>query len=62
MAPSKNRHGLNSARLKHLKSVVEGDIRRGRYHGAVILIARHGAVGMYSSQTWQKPVSDQRIR
>src|SRR5580658_9498592 len=55
MAPNKNRHGLDSARLKHLKSVIEDDIRRGRYYGAVILIARHGAVGMHEAIGFIEP-------
>jgi len=62
MALKKNRHGLDSARLKHLKSVIEDDIRRSRYHGAVILIARHGAVGMHEAIGFIEPTKKPPIK
>jgi CubicO group peptidase (beta-lactamase class C family) len=62
MAPKRNRQGLDSARLKHLKSVIEGDIRLGRYYGAVILIARHGAVGMHEAIGFIEPTKKPPIQ
>ena len=41
--------GLNADRLAHLKAVIEGDIARKRYHGAVITIARGGDVGFHAA-------------
>ena len=38
--------GLRPERLQHLKAVIEDDIRRGRYYGAVVTIARNGEVAM----------------
>ncbi len=41
--------GLNKDRLLHLKAVVEEDIRRGLYLGGVLIVARHGEVGLYEA-------------
>jgi hypothetical protein len=38
--------GLDGDRLRHLKSVMEADITRGRYFGGVLVVARHGEVGL----------------
>ena len=38
--------GLDAARLQHLKSVIEADIASGRYHGAGIIVARDGQIGL----------------
>jgi CubicO group peptidase (beta-lactamase class C family) len=40
---------LSAARLQHLTSTVERDIARGDYHGAVILVARHGQVALHQA-------------
>lgn len=45
----KKQRSLDGKRLLHLKSVVEEDIARGRYYGAVILVARHGVVGLHEA-------------
>jgi CubicO group peptidase (beta-lactamase class C family) len=42
-------HGLAADRLLHLKSVVEDDVKRGRYYGGVILVARRGVVGLHEA-------------
>jgi CubicO group peptidase (beta-lactamase class C family) len=62
MATKRNRHGLDSARLKHLKSAIEDDILRGRYYGAVVLVARHGAVGMHEAIGFIEPKKKPSIR
>jgi CubicO group peptidase (beta-lactamase class C family) len=41
--------GLNKDRLLHLRAVVEEDIRRGLYLGGVLVVARHGEVGLYEA-------------
>lgn len=47
--------GLSKDRLRHLKSVVEQDVERGRYYGAVILVARHGVVGIHEAIGYGNP-------
>src|ERR1700733_12827390 len=41
--------GFAAARLKYLKSAIECDIENGKYHGAVILVARHGKIGLHEA-------------
>ena len=38
--------GLARERLTHLKAVIQEDVRKGRYFGAVIAVARHGQLGL----------------
>jgi len=40
---------LDPDRLQHLQEVIKGDIAGGRYHGAVITIARGGKVGLHAA-------------
>lgn len=49
MSSANKPSGLDQERLLHLKSFIEDDIRRGRYFGAVILVARHGVVGLHEA-------------
>jgi CubicO group peptidase (beta-lactamase class C family) len=44
-----DQHGLASERLLHLKRAVESDIQRGLYYGAVVLVARHGVIGLHEA-------------
>jgi len=44
-----DQHGLEKDRLLHLKSVIEDDVRRGLYYGAVIVVARHGVIGLHEA-------------
>jgi CubicO group peptidase (beta-lactamase class C family) len=44
-----DQHGLEKDRLLHLKSAIEDDVARGRYYGAVILVARHGVIGLHEA-------------
>src|SRR5690349_6140931 len=37
---------MNEERLQHLQAVVKADIKSGLYHGAVIKVARGGAVAL----------------
>ena len=39
-------HGLRPDRMAHLKAVIEDDIAKERYYGAVIKVARGGEVGI----------------
>ncbi|HUN74219.1 MAG TPA: serine hydrolase domain-containing protein [Steroidobacteraceae bacterium] len=41
--------GLYRERLLHLKSVVQEDIARGRYLGGVLIVARHGEIGLHEA-------------
>ena len=41
--------GLSRERLRELKSVVEEDVGRGRYLGGVLMVARHGEVGLHEA-------------
>ena len=36
--------GFAAEKLHHLKSTIERDIQREKYHGAVVLVARHGQI------------------
>ncbi len=39
-------NGLGRERLEHLRAVIEADVARQLYFGAVITVARHGSVGL----------------
>ncbi len=41
--------GLNAERLRHLKSVVEEDIRKDLYFGGTIIVARHGKIAFHEA-------------
>ncbi len=41
--------GLNPERLRHLKSVIEEDIKKGLYFGSTIIVARHGKIGFHEA-------------
>jgi CubicO group peptidase (beta-lactamase class C family) len=49
MNSAKSEAGLSSSRLAHLTSVIGRDIETGRYHGAVILIARKGRIALHEA-------------
>jgi CubicO group peptidase (beta-lactamase class C family) len=66
MTDRPNRHGLAAARLRHLTSVIEDDVKRGLYYGGVILVARHGVVGLheaigYTNGNQKRPVSKKSV-
>ena len=48
-ADGKSERGLSQERLARLKAAIEDDVRRRRYFGAVIAIARHGRVGLHEA-------------
>jgi CubicO group peptidase (beta-lactamase class C family) len=61
-----DRHGLDSERLLHLKAVIEDDVKRGRYYGGVILVARNGMVGLheaigYTNAQDRRPVTKESV-
>ncbi|MDE3111204.1 MAG: beta-lactamase family protein, partial [Acidobacteriota bacterium] len=49
MAEKMQQAGLLPARMQHLKAVIEEDVRRGRYFGAVVIVARHGVVAFHEA-------------
>ena len=49
--------GLNETRLEHLRASIEADVKRRLYHGAVIIVARHGRIGLQAAlaaPTWRR--------
>jgi CubicO group peptidase (beta-lactamase class C family) len=62
MATQKKRNGLDPSRLRHLKSTVEDDIQRGRYYGGVILVARHGVVGIHEAIGFIDPATRKPVK
>ncbi len=53
--------GLDAVRLQHLKATIEADIASGRYHGAGVIVARDGEIGLHEAvgrvrSTSQSPV------
>jgi CubicO group peptidase (beta-lactamase class C family) len=61
MSESHKPRGLDAARLQHLKATIEADIESGRYHGAAIVVARDGQIGLHEAlgrvrSTSQNPV------
>jgi CubicO group peptidase (beta-lactamase class C family) len=59
-------HKLAADRLKHLKSAIESDIEKRKYHGAVILVARHGRIGLheaigYARHSDRKPMRKENV-
>jgi len=49
--------GMNAARLQHLTAVMQADIDRGLYYGAVILVARAGNVVLHEAVGYRDPVA-----
>ena len=49
MADTIGRSGLRRDRLDHLKAVIADDIARGRYHGAVVCVGRHGELALHAA-------------
>lgn len=47
--------GLRRDRLEHLKSVIEDDVARGRYHGGVICLGRRGEIGLHEAIGYAYP-------
>ena len=39
-------HGLDASRLQRIKTVIAADVAQGKYHGAVIMVGRHGEIGL----------------
>jgi CubicO group peptidase (beta-lactamase class C family) len=54
--------GLWIPRLQHLKLAIEEDIARKRYHGAVILVARNGEIGLHEAIGQQRSDKSQPVR
>ncbi len=42
-------NGFAVGKLQRLKSAIEGNIEQGKYHGAVVLVARHGEIGLHEA-------------
>jgi CubicO group peptidase (beta-lactamase class C family) len=62
MAAQTKRPRLDAARLGHLKAVIEDDIKRGRYYGGVILVARNGVVGIHEAMGHIEPKKKQPVK
>jgi CubicO group peptidase (beta-lactamase class C family) len=62
MAARAKRNGLDASRLRHLKSVIEDDIKRGLYYGGVILVARNGVVGIHEAIGYIDPKTKKPVR
>lgn len=60
--PKIEQRGLDRARLQQLKSVVEEDIARDRYYGAVIIVARHGEIGFHEAMGRSGPTADRPVQ
>jgi CubicO group peptidase (beta-lactamase class C family) len=54
--------GLDAVRLQHLKATIEGDIASGRYHGAGIIVARHGQIGLHEALGRARSTSQSPVR
>jgi CubicO group peptidase (beta-lactamase class C family) len=66
MSESHAPRGLDAARLQHLKATIEADIASGRYHGAGIIVARDGQIGLHEAlgrvrSTSQNPVRQDSV-
>lgn len=49
MAEKRQQAGLLPERMQHLKAVIEQDVQRGKYFGAVVVVARHGVIGLHEA-------------
>jgi CubicO group peptidase (beta-lactamase class C family) len=66
MSQTTTPRGLDAARLQHLKATIEADIASGRYHGAGIVVARDGQIGLHEAigrvrSTSQNPVRRESV-
>jgi CubicO group peptidase (beta-lactamase class C family) len=57
----KDQRGLDGEKLLHLNSVVKEDVARGRYYGSVILVARHGEVGLHEAIGYTNPKDNRQV-
>jgi CubicO group peptidase (beta-lactamase class C family) len=55
-------NGFVAAKLQHLKSTIEEDIQRHKYHGAVILVARHGEISLHEAIGYAKFANKEPLR
>jgi CubicO group peptidase (beta-lactamase class C family) len=62
MSESSPPRGLDGMRLQHLAATIEGDIEAGRYHGAGIIVARDGQVGLHGAFGRVRSTSEQPVR
>lgn len=61
-----DKHELSNERLLYLKKVIEDDVQRGLYYGAVVLVARHGIIGLheaigYTNAKDKRPISKDSV-
>ncbi len=56
------RSAFSTSRLERLKSTIERDIEQGTYHGAVILVARHGEVGLHEAIGYAREATKEPMR
>ena len=62
MSGKAGQHSLATERLRYLKEVIEGDVQKGLYYGAVILVARHGVVGLHEAIGYGNLETKQALR
>jgi CubicO group peptidase (beta-lactamase class C family) len=49
MSETTGKSGLRKDRLDHLISVMKDDIAKGKYHGGVVCIGRHGEISLHAA-------------
>lgn len=49
MSSAAHASGLDESRLQRLKEMIEEDVEAGKYHGASIIVARHGVIGLQAA-------------
>jgi CubicO group peptidase (beta-lactamase class C family) len=62
MSQSVAPRGLDAGRLQHLKATIEADIAAGRYHGAGIVVARDGKIGLHEAAGRVRSTSHNAVR
>jgi CubicO group peptidase (beta-lactamase class C family) len=53
---------LSASRLQRLKTAIERDIEQEKYHGVVILVARHGEIGLHEAIGYAKFATREPMR
>lgn len=62
MAEKRDRSALSAERMRHLKAVIEDDVHRKRYFGAVIVVARHGVVALHEAIGYSDSKRDRTLK
>jgi CubicO group peptidase (beta-lactamase class C family) len=54
--------GISSERLKRLTALFQAEVEKGKFPGAVILVARHGKIGYFEAIGFQDREKQQPMR